>query len=132
MTGTTGKERNIFTVWLVWPLLTLGIYHFVWYYKINREARDFDERTESDPVMSLLAITLGLLIIVPAVISIYQTGVRIAQMQRSAGTTPTCNGWIGLALSLLALHALYYQYELNTIWDHYGSPEEGTRVALAQ
>lgn len=131
MTGITGRDRNIFLAWLVWPLLTLGIYHFVWYFKINREARDFDDRTEADPVLSVLAITLGALIIVPVFVSIYQSGARVALMQRSAGVTPSCNPWIGLILSFFAgLHALYYQHELNEIWRHYGSPGEGTRVAL--
>ncbi|MBV9095118.1 MAG: DUF4234 domain-containing protein, partial [Streptosporangiaceae bacterium] len=36
MEGRAGKTRNIFLVWLVWPLITLGIYSLVWYYKINR------------------------------------------------------------------------------------------------
>jgi len=34
MTGRTGKTRNIVLVWLVWPLITLGIYHLVWCYNI--------------------------------------------------------------------------------------------------
>jgi hypothetical protein len=42
MEGRAGKTRNIFLVWFVWPLITLGIYFFVWYYKVNREARDLD------------------------------------------------------------------------------------------
>ncbi|MDR0342036.1 MAG: DUF4234 domain-containing protein, partial [Nocardiopsaceae bacterium] len=35
MTGRAGKTRNVFLVWLVWPFITLGIYHLVWWYKIN-------------------------------------------------------------------------------------------------
>ena len=46
MEGRAGKTRNIFLVWFVWPLITLGIYFFVWYYKVNREARDLDSRIE--------------------------------------------------------------------------------------
>lgn len=37
---TAGKRRNPILTWLVWALITLGIYYFVWWYKINREARD--------------------------------------------------------------------------------------------
>ncbi len=29
------KNRNAILVWIVWPILTLGIYHFVWYHKIH-------------------------------------------------------------------------------------------------
>jgi Domain of unknown function (DUF4234) len=131
MTGRAGKTRNIFLVWLVWPLITLGIYHFVWWYKINREARDFDSRIEVNPVLSLLAILIGWIIIVPPFVSIYRTGVRISQMQEAAGMQVSCNGWIGLLLSFFAsLHALYYQSELNRIWAHLGNPEEGTEVSL--
>ena len=131
MTGRAGKTRNIWLTWLVWPFLTLGIYHLVWWYKINREARDFDENIAVEPVLSLLAITIGWIIIVPPYVSIYRTGERIAQMQEDAGMERSCNGWIGLVLSFFfGLHTLYYQYELNRIWASLGQPEEGSLVAL--
>ena len=52
--GAIGKHRNPFLVWLVWPLITLGIYHLVWWYKINREVRDFDQRIEVSPGLAVL------------------------------------------------------------------------------
>lgn len=132
MTGRAGKTRNIFLVWLVWPLITLGIYHLVWYYKVNREARDFDRRIEVDPVMSVVAVSVGALVIVPPFVSIYNTGQRIARMQQAAGMQPTCNPVIGLVLVfVLSLHSLYYQQELNRIWAHYQEPAEGEQVPLA-
>jgi Domain of unknown function (DUF4234) len=132
MNGRVGKIRNIVLVWLVWPLITLGVYHFVWWYKINREARDLDSRIEVNPVLSVLALTLGALIIVPAFVSIYRTGVRISQMQQAAGMQPTTNPWIGLLLAFVyGLYGLYYQSELNKIWQHLGSLPEGTEVPLA-
>jgi hypothetical protein len=36
--GVIGKHRNPLLAWLVWPLITLGIYHLVSWYKINRES----------------------------------------------------------------------------------------------
>lgn len=132
MTGRAGKPRNIFLVWLVWPILTLGVYHLVWYYKINREARDLDDRIEVNPAMAVVALAVGWLIIVPPFISVFNTGDRIARMQRSAGMRPSCNPWIGLILALvLGLYPLYYQYELNRLWEHCGSPAEGAPVVLA-
>ncbi|MFH8494491.1 DUF4234 domain-containing protein [Streptomyces coeruleorubidus] len=132
MSGRAGKTRNIFLVWLIWPLITLGIYHLVWYYKVNREARDFDHRIEVDPVKSLLALAVGWLLIVPPFVSVYNTGLRIARMQESAGMQRSCNPWIGLILFILAgLYPLYYQHELNQIWAHYKIPEEGAQVPLA-
>ena len=73
ITGTdaTAKVRKVLgVVGLI--LITLGIYYFVWYYKINREMRDLGRAKGTDelgdsPGTSLLAVTLGALIIVPAV-----------------------------------------------------------------
>ncbi|MFI9029371.1 DUF4234 domain-containing protein [Streptomyces sp. NPDC053560] len=131
MDGRTGKARNIFLVWLVWPLITLGIYFFVWYYKINREARDFDRRLDVNPVLAMLAQLIGWIIIVPPFLSTYRTGKRIAHMQRAAGLEGSCNAWIGLILMFVAgLQSLYYQHELNQVWRHYGDPPEGTVVPL--
>ena len=132
MTGRTGKPRNIVLVWLVWPVITLGIYHLVWWYKINREARDFDERIQVNPALSVLAVTIGAFIIVPPFVSLYRTGERIAQMQEAAGMQRSCNGVIGIVGAfVLGLQALYYQAELNRIWAHLGSQPEGTTVPLA-
>lgn len=132
MFGRAGKSRNIVLVWLIWPLITLGIYHLVWYYKVNREARDFDERIEVSPVLALLAISLGWLIIVPPFVSVYNTGQRIARMQGSAGMRVSCEPWIGLILMFIfGLFPLYQQNELNQIWKRYQDPEEGQQVPLA-
>jgi hypothetical protein len=129
MPGRTGKTRNIVLVWLVWPILTLGIYSLVWWYKINREARDFG--IEVNPVLSVLAVSIGALIIVPPFVSVYRTGDRIAQMQQTAGMQRSCNGVIGIIGYLVfSLYSLYYQAELNRIWAHLGSLEEGTTVTL--
>jgi len=131
MESRAGKTRNIFLVWLVWPLITLGIYFLVWYYKVNREARDFDSRIEVNPAVSVIAVALGWIIIVPPFVSIYRTGERIATMQRSAGLEPTCIPIVGLLLTFVfRLESLYYQNELNRIWAHYGNPPEGSSVKL--
>lgn len=129
VTGLAGKRRNPVAVWLLAPI-TLGIYGLVWYYKINREARDMG--VESNPGTSLLAITLGAFIIVPPFVSIFKTGERIAASQRAAGIAPTCNPVVGLLLWLFVFGTgtLYYQSEMNKIWDHYGVPQEGSAVQV--
>ena len=130
-TGRMGKTRNIWLVWLVWPFITLGIYHLVWWFKINKEAHDLDTNIEVSPGISVVAITLGALIIVPPFVSIFNTGERIGRMQSAAGMQVGCNGLIGLLASfLMGLHTLYYQNELNKIWAHLGGAPEGTPVAL--
>jgi uncharacterized protein DUF4234 len=131
MTGRMGKSRNIWLVWLVWPLITLGIYHLVWWYKINHEARELDTGIEVSPALSVVAISVGALIIVPAWVSIFRTGDRIGRMQAAAGAPASCSGVLGLIASfLLGLHALYYQNELNKLWTYLGGAPEGTVVTL--
>ena len=83
------------------------------------------------PGLSVLAVTVGWIIIVPPFVSIYLTGERIAQMQEDAGMERSCSGVIGLVLAFFAgLYSLYYQYELNRIWARLGNPQEGSLVAL--
>lgn len=131
MAGRMGKSRNIFLVWFVWPLITLGIYHLVWWYKINREARDLDVGIEVSPAVSVVAITIGALIIVPPWVSIFKTGDRIGRMQSGAGAPASCSGVLGLIASFfLGLHTLYYQNELNKLWTYLGGAPEGTDVML--
>jgi hypothetical protein len=129
--GRAGKRRNPVIVWLLLPIVTLGIYAWVWYYKVNREARDLGVTVS--PGISLLAITLGWFILVPPFVSIFKTGERIAQAQRSAGVAATCNPVVGLLLwaFLFGSGTLYYQAELNKIWDYYGNPPEGSPIAIA-
>ena len=118
-------------VWLVWPLITLGVYHWVWWYKINREARDLNAGIDVSPAIAVVAITLGAFIIVPPFVSIYKTGERIATMQAAAGMEVSCNPIIGLIASFVfGLHALYYQSELNKTWEYLGGAPEGTSVVL--
>jgi len=103
----------------------------VWHYKINRETRDMSPRLQHNPWLSVLAVTLGALLIIPAYVSFFRTGSRIAEAQRAAGLTPTCNGWIGILLTLvLGLHPLYYQMEMNKIVDHFPGAAEGQAVPV--
>jgi len=130
--GLSGKRRGPLAVWLL-GIITLGIYHLVWYYKINNESRKLDGRIEVDPTISLFAILFGWLIIVPPFVSYYRTGNRIATMQRAAGVAPTCSALLGLLLQVFVLSTgtIYYQHELNKVWERYGYPEPGTPVPLA-
>jgi hypothetical protein len=128
--GLAMKRRNPVGVWLGLPLITFGIYTYVWYYKIHREMAEFDRRRVvpvAGPMLVLLF--LGWTIVAPLV-SLYNTGNRIADAQRAAGLRPTCNAGIGLLLCFVfGLVSLYYQSELNKIVDSYGAPV-GTEVPL--
>ena len=124
-----GKTRNPWGVWLI-ALVTLGVYFFVWYYKVNRELRDYDPDIEVEPGLALLAVLLGWIVFfVFAWVSVYRTGDRIQQAQTTSGATERCNGWLGILFYILGgFNMVYYQSQLNKVWDRHGSPEEGTVV----
>jgi drug/metabolite transporter (DMT)-like permease len=124
-----GKTRNPWGVWLI-ALVTLGVYFFVWYYKVNRELRDYDPDIEVEPGIALLAVLLGWIVIfVFAWVSVYRTGDRIQQAQTASGVDERCNGWLGILLYMLGgFNMVYYQSQLNKVWDRHGNPEEGTVV----
>ena len=129
--GTAMKRRNVFAVWIGLPLITLGIYHLVWWYKVNAEMAAFDRRSPVNPAATLLAVMFGGILIVPPFLATYGTGQRIAERQRVAGMAPTCSPALGIVLMFVfGLHTLYLQSELNKIVDKFGAPA-GSQIALA-
>ena len=129
--GLTGKYRNPVLVWLIWPLITLGIYHLYWWYKINDEARRLNPSIDVNPLISLLALFPGAIIIVPPFVSVYRTGERLRAMQRAAGQTPDVLPILGLVgVFIFGLYSLYYQISLNGIWSSLGSPPENSPVDI--
>jgi hypothetical protein len=123
------KVRSPWAVALL-PIVTLGIYHLVWWYRINRELRDYGQAKGYDlgqnPTNSVLALFPGGLIIVPALISYWRGTKRVMGASRLAGKEPL-NGWIAIILYLLLAPALwaYIQVELNKVWEAEADPAEG-------
>jgi hypothetical protein len=80
-------------------------------------ANDTDQLGKS-PGKSVLAVTLGALIVVPAVISVVHTVQRTQRAQRLTGVEPQLNGWLALVLALVITPAFYAyeQSELNKVW----------------
>ena len=116
--GQQYKKRNIFGVWLGLPLITLGIYGFVWWYKINDEARRYLNDDSIKPGVALLALIPGFLLVVPVFVTIYKTAQRVQRMQEKA----EARGRIEPVLALVAaffssLHVLYIQEMLNRVWE---------------
>ena len=126
----TYRKRNIFAVWLGLPLITLGIYSFVWIYKVNDEARRFLGDNSIRPALSVLAFIPGGILIIPPFIAIYRLGTRIARMEAAAGSPNRAEPVVGLVLGFVfSLYSLYYQDHLNGLWDRY-PPSGGPPPAL--
>jgi hypothetical protein len=121
----TAKIRSLWAVALL-PFVTIGIYFFYWWYQIHRELKDLGRARSTNelgdsPGKSLLAVTLGALIIVPALVSMYRGFKRVQAAQRLAGLD-AINGWIGLILFFVISPALYayMQSGLNGVWEKEG------------
>ncbi|MCU1645053.1 MAG: hypothetical protein JWN03_5328 [Nocardia sp.] len=114
------KSRNPVLVWLVWPLITLGIYFLVWYYKIHKEMAEL-RRDPDAPVAGPLLVMIFLSWTgIAAIISFWRTGTRIKESQQAAGLEGTCNPILGFLLNFVfGLGILYYQLELNKIADRF-------------
>jgi hypothetical protein len=116
-------------VWVgVFSLVTLGIYSIYFIYVTAKHLRDYGNAKGRDlgqkPGMTLLAITLGwLLLFIPPLVAIYRQAKRIQQAQQLAGVQPM-NGWLALVLYLVLspVFFAYEQSELNKAWAVEGGP----------
>lgn len=120
--GSNAKLRNPLGV-IGLTLITFGIYAIFWYYFINREMADFGRARGTDelgdsPGTSVLAITLGALVIVPALLSLYNTCKRVQATQRLAGDpNPTSAGLLFVLYLFISPVAEYMiQDGLNKAW----------------
>jgi uncharacterized membrane protein HdeD (DUF308 family) len=117
------KRRDPWGTFLI-GVVTIKIYHFVWYYMINREIRDHSgDEINVDPVVSVLAITLGILVVIPALVSFYRTADRVRRVQAKVGAAKTISPIIALLLgaisffNLLNFYMPYVQSHINSAWD---------------
>jgi hypothetical protein len=124
-TQEIAKIRNPLAPALL-PFVTFGIYGIVWYYKINKEMAELGKatgRTEElgdNPTTSLMAVLFGWIIIVPPILSFFNTFKRQQALRNM--TTPGDNGvepGLGLVLALFIAPVAYYmlQDSLNKGWE---------------
>ncbi len=91
--GSVGKLRS-FPVGLAIAIITVGIYYFLWYYRLNVELkeigldRDDPRLAESNPGMSVRAFLIGGVLIVPPIVSVFNFCRRIRRAQRLTGVRP--------------------------------------------
>jgi Domain of unknown function (DUF4234) len=116
MQGQQYKKRNPLGV-LGLSLLTLGVYFFVWYYKINDELRRA-ENEDISPTRSLMAMIFGWIIIVPPFIAMYNTANHVRSLETRRGIGQTVEPAFTVALMFLFSFAngIYVQEHLNRAW----------------
>lgn len=128
----TQSEVKVRSPWAaaLLPLITLGIYHLVWWYKVNKELKQYGEAKGYDlgqnPTNSLLALFPGGIIIIPALITYWRGTKRIMGAAKIAGKEPV-NGWISIILYVLIAPAFwaYLQVSLNHVWEQEADPLPG-------
>jgi len=84
-----GKIRNPLGV-VGLGIITLGIYYFVWYYKVNKEMAQLGQAKGTDecgtsPATSLMALLFGWIIIVPPFVSTYKACKRLNASEKVVG-----------------------------------------------
>jgi len=122
-----GANVKIQSAWAVLGLsiITLGIYQYFWLYRVNNEAKQIgaafgdQELADSKPGMTIVALLIGWMIIVPPFIAFHNTGNRIRRAQGLVGVTPDAQlnmaiHWV--LLFVTGLWPLYDQSELNKAW----------------
>lgn len=123
------KVRSPWAVALL-PIVTLGIYHLVWWYRINKELKGYGEAKGYDlgqnPVNSLLALFPGFLILIPPLVTYWRGTERVQGASKIAGREPI-SGWLALILYLIIPFALpaYLQVSLNNVWEQEAEPLPG-------
>ncbi len=114
--GVEVRRRNPWGVWAL-SLITLNIYGFVWWYKINREMRDVSAQTGTplgnDPATSVWAIIFA------GSITVGTTTQRLRVIQYDVYRNWDARSNIGVAVLLQAVflfHTVYLQYALNDLY----------------
>lgn len=125
--GATFERRSPGGIVLL-AVLTLGIYFFVWWYKVNDELRSLGLRV--DPVVSVMAVTIGIFLVVPPFVSVYKTAERIHEAELRSGAQEKMTPWAATAITIGAvvipplglLVMPYLQTSLNSLWDGFARP----------
>ena len=132
--GQEYKKRSPLGV-LGLSFITLGIYFFVWYYKINDEIRRFENDQTISPMRSLMAMIFGWLIIVPPFIAMYNTAKHVQAMEARVGVRQTLEPALTIVLLFVFAfgNTIYIQEHMNRTWEQVaGSGQEPSAPSFPQ
>lgn len=114
-------------------IITLGIYSIVWYYLVNAELRSQGEKVS--PGVAVLAVTLGVFLIVPPFVSMYNTAERIRRVQERNGVDGPINAVLAILLLFIpianAFQTAYLQAGLNRAWERGAGDYQRVQAATA-
>jgi hypothetical protein len=123
--GTTAKIRHPLGV-IGLSLITLGIYGLFWWYFINREMADLGQANGvpelgDNPVLSVVALSIGSLIIIPPFVTWWRTAKRVETAQNrvlgSNNFSPVL-AFVLIFIPIVGLISIYLiQSNLNQVWE---------------
>jgi hypothetical protein len=128
--GNTAKVRNPLGV-LGLTLITLGIYGLFWWYFINREMADLGRangkpKLGDNPLLSVLAVTIGALVIIPPFVTHWRTLKRIETSQNLVLGSNNISPILLFVLLFIPLLNLVVwpvmQSNLNQVWERGAAP----------
>ncbi len=99
--------------------ITIGIYFFYWYYKVNEEIQRYTRDDTISPTRSLMAMIFGWLIIVPPFIAMYNTAKHLQDIEERTGITQIIEPALVIVLMFVFSigNGIYVQEHLNRTWD---------------
>jgi hypothetical protein len=100
-------------------IITLGIYFFYWYYKVNDDLMRFERDETISPTRSLMAMIFGWLLIVPPFIAMYNTAKHVQNAELRTGIQQTLEPALVIVIMLFISigNGVYIQEHLNRMWD---------------
>lgn len=78
-------SRRNFWLWYLISIVTLGIGGLVWYYLINNDAKKLANNKSWSPALSIVAVTIGAIVIVPVFVSVWRTWSRVREATQADG-----------------------------------------------
>ena len=122
----------------IFDVITIGIYGFYWYYQVNKElaalgrARGTEE-LGTKPMNSFWALMPGFLILVPFLISGYNTGERVQAAQRGSGAGESMNPVVAVVAMFFFFPIAIFlvQQELNKVWEAETEPGAAPAASAA-
>jgi hypothetical protein len=124
-TGTAKIRNPLGVVGL--SIVTLGIYYVFWWYFINREMADLGRargvsELGDNPLLSVVALTIGAIVIVPPFVTYWRTCKRVERAQQTMLGSNNFSPLLAFLLIFLPLlggwvSTYLIQSNLNQAWE---------------